>query len=283
MCYTPVYIEKHEATVPCGKCPKCLSRRASAWSFRLMNEEKNSKSAHFVTLTYDTDHVPLSKNGFMTLSIPTRKGKKTVGSDLQNFLKKLRKNFTYGKIKYYAVGEYGGEKRRPHYHLILFNATEEGISRSWDKGSIYLGNVQEASVGYVLLYIQKPKFQRLHGRDDRHEEFVTMSKGLGQNYLSKSVISWHLASPKERIHLNLPGGKKCTLPRYYRERIGFDPEDLEAAAFEHVKKLRKVEEQNQRIYGDRWEHIKKLTIENEYKKMHQKALSKNKSKIHETS
>ena len=25
-------------------------------------------------------------------------------------------------LKYYAVGEYGGQTKRPHYHIVIFNA-----------------------------------------------------------------------------------------------------------------------------------------------------------------
>ena len=66
--------------VPCGKCPQCRSNRASAWSFRLMQEDKRSLSSLFVTLTYNTDHVPILKSGYMSLN----KG------DLQKFFKRLR-------------------------------------------------------------------------------------------------------------------------------------------------------------------------------------------------
>ena len=111
--------------VPCGKCPACLARRASGWSFRLMQEDKRSVSAYFLTLTYDTNFVPISKNGFMELSY----------DDVAKFYKRLRKKHASvyehsdvsasnyrPAIRYYTVGEYGGRYKRPHYHAILFNA-----------------------------------------------------------------------------------------------------------------------------------------------------------------
>lgn len=61
--------------------------------------------------------------------------------DLQLFLKRLRKNltkFTDEKIRYYAVGEYGPQTFRPHYHLLLFfdspqtqQALSFCISQAW--------------------------------------------------------------------------------------------------------------------------------------------------------
>lgn len=92
---------KGEIPVPCGKCPNCVARRISHWSFRLMQEEKQSTSAYFITYTYDTQHVPISKNGFMEL----RK------KDMQDYLKRLRKSqWNKGNVtplKYYLAGEYG--------------------------------------------------------------------------------------------------------------------------------------------------------------------------------
>ena len=66
--------------LPCGRCYPCTMRRVSGWSFRLVQEDKRAYSSSFLTLTYNTKHVPLSKKGFMTL-------RKT---DLQSFFKRLR-------------------------------------------------------------------------------------------------------------------------------------------------------------------------------------------------
>lgn len=191
MCFTP-YNVKHKMTnttipVPCGRCPKCVARRTSGWSFRLMQEDKVSDSSLFLTLTYDSNSLPITKNGFMDL----RK------RDLQLFFKRLRKCHAIqcatnnhqrkanGKngivvnkpIKYYAVGEYGGHTRRPHYHIILFNANVELIQKAWPQGQIHYGNVTGASVGYTMKYISK-KWHPMHCNDDRTPQFALMSKDL---------------------------------------------------------------------------------------------------------
>ena len=51
-------------------------------------------------------------------------------SDLQKFFKRLRKK-THEKISYYAVGEYGDNTQRPHYHIILFNAIPRIVEAAW--------------------------------------------------------------------------------------------------------------------------------------------------------
>jgi hypothetical protein len=216
-CITPFY--KKEKTkgenipFPCGKCPPCKKRRTSGWSFRLVKEGERSKSALFITLTYDTQYVPITPHGYMTLEL----------KDLQKFFKRLRK-LSNEKLKYYAVGEYGSTKKRPHYHVILFNANKEHIKRAWALnnkliGTYHIGNVSNASIGYTLKYMSKSSKIPLHQNDDRKKEFSVMSKGLGSNYLTKSMINWHKNSLEQRMYIAIEDGKKIAMPRYYKDKM----------------------------------------------------------------
>lgn len=182
MCLTPITIKNkrtnEDQSVPCGKCPKCLSRRVSGWSFRLMQEDKISSSSHFVTLTYDPESLPISKHGRATL----RK------RDIQLFFKRLRKvNDT--RIKYYCAGEYGTQGWRPHYHVILFNCNPDTIAGAWGHGSIDIGTVSAASVGYTLKYMSKPHRVPQYAGDDRVPEFSLMSKNWGLTILRMLWLS----------------------------------------------------------------------------------------------
>jgi hypothetical protein len=224
-----------EVLVPCGKCPGCLQARASAWSFRLMQEFKVSSSAFFITITYDSDYVPITENGYLSI-------RKT---DLQKLFKRMRKRQGRRKLKYYAVGEYGGKLKRPHYHIILFNADVRLLfdkqtrlvldafgmdgktcvhMNDWSKGHITVGSVSEASVGYVLKYISKP-VRDFRLNDDRERPFSVMSKHLGINYvLNQQKVKWHKDDLTGRMYVNLKGGKKLAMPRYYKEKIYSDCE-----------------------------------------------------------
>lgn len=55
--------------------------------------------------------------------------------------------------------------------------------------------------------------------DGRQCEFSLMSKGLGKNYLTDDMISWHQKDVLQRAYCNLEDGKKVAMPRYYRERV----------------------------------------------------------------
>lgn len=195
--------------VPCGRCPACYARRVSAWSFRLMQEEKICESSYFITLTYDTKFLCFSKTG--TASLCKR--------DVQLFFKRLRKDSrSIGKkIRYFAVGEYGERSGRPHYHIIIFNADVAAIQGAWDRGGVYYGTVTGASVGYTLKYMSK-KGKHPYGTQ---KPFALMSKGLGVSYITPAMVKWHNSG--RRMYCVLPGNKKVSMPRYYKEKV-FSPE-----------------------------------------------------------
>lgn len=167
---------------------------------------------------------------------------------VQNFLKRLRyykgvrsKREDGNDLKYFAVGEYGGRFRRPHYHMLLFNAKLEliigeqhakmvkrGILKldgatpfkceAWKAGNITVGIMTNASVGYTCKYMLKD-WKPMHRNDDREPQFRLMSKGLGANYLTPKMIAWHKADLVNRLYVNIDAGKKCSMPRYYKEKL----------------------------------------------------------------
>lgn len=258
-------------TVPCGKCPHCRSNRASAWSFRLIQEDKRSLSSHFVTLTYATEHVPILRSGYMSLN----------KIDLQKFFKRLRK-LSIQRLRYYAVGEYGGKTWRPHYHIILFNARPADIIRAWSLdghalGAVHFGNVSEASVGYTLKYITKKPRIPVHINDDREREFSLMSKGIGENYLTESMIAYHKGigcndmqmAINQRMNCTLLDGKKIAMPRYYKNKLYTKLQRSSAGVFlraESLKRKAKELEKQIKIHGS-FSRAEKVRIERDQLKI----------------
>nr|QJB18876.1 MAG: replication initiator protein [Microvirus sp.] len=204
---------------PCGKCPTCTARNVSQWSFRLMQQLKQSSSAYFITLTYDTAFIPITASGQFSLSRV-----KNGADDLRLFFKRLRKYHGKGNqsIKYFAVGEYGSRTKRPHYHIILLNAKLELIQKAWTLGQIHYGDergVNEASIGYCLKYIHKTCKIGTQTTDDRVPSFSRKSKGLGIDYLTPAIRAWHHADSHNRMYVNLQDGKKISMPRYYKLKL----------------------------------------------------------------
>lgn len=200
-------------------------------------------SSYFVTLTYDTANVPLTEHKFMTLN----------KRHVQLFMKNLRYAQHGSKkscIKYYLCGEYGGMSYRPHYHVLLFGAdlslliglrdakfVDMGTLKLdgkipyyctlWPYGHLTVGTVSGASIGYTLKYMHKPFRIPQHVNDDRQREFSHMSKGIGVNYLTPSMIAWHKASLLDRMYLNVDVDQKCAMPRYYKDKLYTDEERQE--------------------------------------------------------
>lgn len=277
-CITPVTV-RHKIdgdwyTFPCGKCSPCLKRRASNWSFRLMQESKRAYSAMFVTLTYDPKHVPITSKGYMTL----------MKSDVQKFFKRLRYFDGRAPIKYYAVGEYGTDNWRPHYHLILFNTDHQSVLKAWTEdgyaiGYSHYGQVSEASIGYCLKYMMKPSRIPLHKNDDRTPEFSLMSKGLGDNYMTEKMIKWHKADLINRMYLNV-GEKKIAMPRFYKDKI-YEEHERERIAhfalFENAKRNLKIEQDMIEKHGDNWYKVKMEQDFSSFEKMYKNALKNRKT------
>jgi hypothetical protein len=206
-----------DVLVPCGKCVECKKRKIASWIFRLLQEDKASKTSHFVTLTYDTDNVPLTNSGLPTLDI----------RDVQLFMKRLRKR-QKPKIRYYCCGEYGDKNMRPHYHLIMFDVMDfEDIHKSWDKGISHIGSVSGASAGYTVKYMSKEKKIPMFEGDDRVKEMSLMSKGLGKSYLTDEIKKYH-RDDLSRTYCH-SDGKKIAMPKYYRDKIYNEEEKREIA------------------------------------------------------
>jgi len=223
-CDTPFYVLPKAGTekvpVPCGKCPPCKLKRINGWVFRLLQEEKNYSHSHFITLTYGTESIPITQNGFRTLD----KG------HLRNFWKRLRKR-AGTRLKYYACGEYGTARGRPHYHAIVFGCSNpDAYQAAWSLdekplGSVFVGAVSGDSIAYTAKYINKPPTKAKHARDDREREFSVMSKGLGKAYITEEIKAYHKAD-LSRMYLTKPGGHTIGLPRYYRDKIFTEAEQL---------------------------------------------------------
>jgi len=254
-CITPFHVKDkftgEYIPVPCSKCPPCKKRRTSGWSFRLVKEGERSQSALFVTLTYNTEVVPITKNGFMNLD----------KADVQKFMKRLRK-LSNEKLKYYLCGEYGTKRMRPHYHLIIFNADKEKVELAWtlDRrplGQIYIGDVNEASIGYTLKYMTKKGKIPMHYNDDRQKEFSLMSKGLGSNYLTENMIKWHKNNIEERMYCNLKGNKKIAMPRYYKDKIYSDFDKVRIS--NHIKE--KSDEQEKQLINELGDNYQQIIVE----------------------
>lgn len=251
MCINAIRCESRDLQpLPCGRCPECKMQMIHGWAFRLMQEEKKSDSSLFITLTYATKNVSLSRRGGVQ-SLRKR--------DLQLFFKRLRRAHTKSSesraIKYLACGEYGGRTKRPHYHIILFNSQIEKIEPAWGLGSIHYGDVTPASCYYTLKYVMKSYGKNYYRKLGIEKEFRVMSKQLGMSYVNNQKIQkWHKADVANRLYLNLTDGKKIAMPRYYKDKL-FNEQEREIAAFAGLIRCRVKQDLDTRTHEEKGQAI----------------------------
>jgi len=202
---------EEDVFIKCGKCYKCRLQNMRSWLFRLSQECLEHSCTHFVTLTYDNEHVPITPKGFLTLQ----------KKDVQTFIRYLRRK-QKEKIKFLAVGEYGTVNKRPHYHILLFNVRNpESIYQSWidnegiQKGEIHIGEVTEKSIAYTLEYISVYE-QPLPDWKDIQPTFKLQSTGLGKAWLDKGGRSFLEKNVPTFLNVDKT---KIGIPKYYKDQV----------------------------------------------------------------
>lgn len=209
----------------CGQCMPCRINRRREWTGRLLLEAMWHQHSVFITLTYSPEHCP----------------SELVPADLSHFLRRLKYAFKPRSFRYYAVGEYGEQHGRPHYHAILFGVDEALIGQLaeiWGKGFVHVGTVCKESIGYVAGYTVK-KLAEMEREDGLQPEFARMSLRPGIGALTaaamgKDMLTNTLGPVLEDIkekHGDLParfraGGKTYPWGKYLkgklREAVGWD-------------------------------------------------------------
>lgn len=199
-----------------------------------MLEASLHKDNAFLTLTYSDQTLPLTCENLPSLD----------PKDLSDWFKRFRRAIAPLKIRYFAVGEYGGETQRPHYHAIIFGypSCRYGRSRyshrenccyycdlvrdTWSKGQVDLGTVETASAQYVCGYITKKLTAygdpKLHGR---YPEFARMSRqngGLGlavMHEVASTLLQFDLEKEPDVPSSLRHGSRELPLGNYLTRKL----------------------------------------------------------------
>jgi len=233
-------------SVPCGRCVGCRLERARNWTIRIMHEAQMHEKNSFITLTYDDE--ALTFGGAQATLFK---------KDLQDFWKRLRKE-TNAKLRYFACGEYGEQRSRPHYHACVFGfdfpdkalLSRQGdndlyssplLDSVWSDGHCSVGALTPGSAAYVARYILDKNLgkERVYYEEKGIEpEFVVMSRkpGIGKNWFDKYAGD---VFPADRVVLE--GGKMSKPPRYYDNlRAENFPDEIEALKIIRMQKAEAV-------------------------------------------
>lgn len=193
---------------------------------RCLHEAQLHEDNMFLTLTYDDEHLPY--------------GGTLVKKDFQDFMKRYRKRLGGAPLQYFHCGEYGDEKRRPHYHALLFGHqfvdakfhrstprgdrvfTSEQLSELWGKGFCTIGAVTFESAAYVARYVVKKvtgnkaalHYTVVDADGEIHEllpEYTTMSlkRPIGKGWFQQFASDCY---PSDEVIVR---GKRMKPPKFY--------------------------------------------------------------------
>ena len=264
---------------------------ARQWANRLMmelesfkNDPNHTGDAYFVTLTINDDHI----NDHRSPSSHGRGDQKQLDvlrpyadsdtgillgwshslnkTDLQLFLKRLRKYHPEDKIRFFAAGEYGEKRCRPHYHLIIFGLSLDNadltfwkksglgydymqskyIEKCWPFGMNVVAPVTWESCCYVSRYMMKkllgPEGKKIYDKFNLQAPYTVMSRrpGIAHKYyedhpLDKDTVSIVIGGAS--------GARKFPPPRYLERLFEFDdPEGAESRR--QIRRLSALNRQN---------------------------------------
>jgi len=204
-----------------------------------MLESLCHQTSAFVTLTYSDEKLPLKTSNRTSESVATLRPE-----DLRDWLKRYRAAIHPLKVRFYAVGEYGNDTLRPHYHVILFGSGQcarnrtrralgtnipdarsccefcDRVHKTWGQGLVDVGEFNIKTAGYTAEYTVKKLTAHGDGRlDGRHPEFGRMSlkPGIGygaMNEVADVLMRYNLDERDDVPGVLDHGKKKLPLGRY---------------------------------------------------------------------
>lgn len=232
--------------LPCGQCVGCRLERSRQWAIRCMDEASMHKENSFITLTFSSHNV-------------AKLGRSLDVSIFQKFMKRVRKEVSPKRVRFFHCGEYT-KAFVPHYHALLFGLgftdrkywsmngagthklyRSAQLERLWPFGHSWIGDVSFESAAYVARYVLK----KVNGtRDDQErlviketgevlrEEYLTMSRrpGIGTEWYRKFKLDVYPLGNR------VVRGKEMRPPRFYDNLFKVDsPNEFEDLQYERIK------------------------------------------------
>lgn len=217
MCCQPIWIQTEDDGrpgfyVPCGRCPECKAKRQNEWYLRFYCEDKQHRKNHaqtwFGTLTYDSEHLPHSRDEAV--------------HDWQAFLKQLVRKLGV-RPRFYVTTENGEKNGRIHFHFLLFNIPldvdfnqfHKFIEDCWHRGFVQCCPAGGKQFTYISKYVTKD-FKNDAQADWPIFQSSSKRPALGFEYASES-LGEYLDSPDFRpVRVN---GYPYSPTRYFRETL----------------------------------------------------------------
>lgn len=232
MCNQPgeMYLKNGQRiSVPCRKCELCRDTKINDWVGRCIAEGRTAAAARSITLTYGRDEQGNEDH---------LRAKVLTYSDVQKYFKLLRRHGY--PCRYFAVGEYGAEKGRAHWHCIVFFQNEvprhilappredrendsefRFMERHWPHGWSFWEDVTPRSIRYVCKYINKGM-----GQDERQGHIALSKKPpLGHEYfkrLAERYVEQGIAPQDPYYHFGDVLDRKGMPVKFYMRGVTLD-------------------------------------------------------------
>lgn len=251
-CKKPVKFTKNSGYVRCGQCKQCRKIRKLEISTKSYLEYMNQNyKAQFITLTYKPYFRP-RREEFPEIRNSQGNLVTTGGSldrkQFDRFIMRLRhhaKEMFGVNIRLQGVGEYGGLRKHPHYHLIVFGLPSKPqklrdlINKTWVAKNPLTGEkeklgrteiklldpfqkydlVQLKDVLPCIYYVSRYTIKKMTNQDDfkdgREPEFGTFSKNPSLGSPEKGNYTWRLFEKISRKKNILALGGLTTYEKWF--------------------------------------------------------------------
>lgn len=163
--------------VPCGSCITCQRSLRTFFCHRIQHDvaslSRHDIGSSFISFTFRDDSI----------------GDRSVHKrDLQLMHKSFRKSGA--QFKYLAIGDYGDNTKRKHYHGIYIGL-DTGLARQlcdkhWKHGFCDVEPVTSANISYVVRYVQAQTtaYKKQFANSGYEPPFTLYSHGLGSTLFS---------------------------------------------------------------------------------------------------
>lgn len=222
--------------VPCGSCVTCRRSNMTFMSHRIQSDvsvlDRQGVGSSFVTLTIESDAPKLQR------------------SDLQKFFKRLRKNCPGLPFSYLAIGDYGEQTFRPHYHALMIGFPPEAkhlIKQNWKLGLTDVQAVVSGNINYVVRYMSaQTKAVKEQFRDHGLEEpFSLCSRGLGHTLFDTIEDGYYSFK-----------GKRYKVPPYHQAKFNVHPQPADLSRF--IEPARRLKYKDVQTYLDHKAYVSEL-------------------------
>ena len=255
---------------PCNSCDECLLNRSKRKAAQMMIENydrQDTSGSWFMTLTYDDNHIPYNevwKDGKLVSveeSLPPkdpyqyehkRDRKKCIKPFIDNISYRAMTKYGDERPMWFYCGEYGGQTKRPHFHMIMFGIhippeelkvyeNRNGYilyewtkgAEIWENGFVTVGNFTPETAAYVAGYVLKKQSTKVknwyYTQQGKIPEYTGQSRypAIGANYYEKHKDEIYLTD-----EIYIPGAMgvmKLRPTSYYDNKFGIEhPEQMEA-------------------------------------------------------